>query len=131
MLGRDGVLRRLNDARDAVVDHVQLSPDHIAEYTKRFPSEARELWAGVDGRAVTAEEQLWAVPEDVPPRNPSVAMSKKESSPLEKRIDCTAYPCETSQECQDEYPPCQECDVYSYDCYASGCNRVLRCMNTI
>jgi hypothetical protein len=53
MLGRDGVLRRFNSAHDTVVDYVQLSADHIAEYINAFPQEAQEMWAGVDGRAVT------------------------------------------------------------------------------
>jgi hypothetical protein len=37
MLGRDGVLRRINSARDTVVDYVQLFTDHIAEFTKAYP----------------------------------------------------------------------------------------------
>ena len=134
MLGRDGVLRRLNSARDTVVDYVQLSADHIAEFTKRYPVEARGMWAGIDGRAVTADAQLWAVPDDVIPRGPTATTPKPKTkkSLLEvAAAECRSYACEDSDECVNEYN-CAECDVF-YECPGgpTGCLRALRCDDTL
>jgi hypothetical protein len=41
VLGRDGVLRNLNKARDTIIDYVQLSKDQVAEYTKLYMPEFR------------------------------------------------------------------------------------------
>jgi hypothetical protein len=54
MLGFDRVLCRSNAARDTVADHVQPSPQHVAEFIANYPAEAREMWTGVGGRAVTS-----------------------------------------------------------------------------
>jgi hypothetical protein len=64
MLGFDRVLCRSNAARDTVTDHVQPSPQHVAEFIANYPAEAREMWTGVGGRAVTSAVQLWAIPEE-------------------------------------------------------------------
>jgi hypothetical protein len=48
MLGRDGVLRSLNKARNTVVDYVKLSKDQVTEYTKLyFPLASQELYIDV------------------------------------------------------------------------------------
>jgi hypothetical protein len=134
MLGRDGVLRRFNAARDTVVDSVQLSASHITEFTKSYPPEAQELWAGVDGRAVTNEAQLWAVPDDVLPLEPSAMMSKPndEGSLLTVAVqECRRYSCVDPDECQAEYN-CAECDIF-YECPGGpfGCSRYKRCDDTL
>lgn len=134
MLGLDGVLRRVNGARDTVIDYVQLSASHVAEFTKRYPPEARWMWAGVDGRAVVVDAELWAVPDDFLPRDPigMTSKPKKKKSLLEADApECRNYPCEDSQECMDEYN-CAECDEY-YECVGgpTGCLRTTRCDDTL
>jgi hypothetical protein len=48
VLGRDGVLRSLNKARNTVVDYVKLSKDQVTEYTKLyFPPASQELYIDV------------------------------------------------------------------------------------
>ncbi|KAJ4362886.1 hypothetical protein N0V83_010003 [Neocucurbitaria cava] len=131
-LGRDGVLRRLNNARDAVTDYVQLSATQIAEFTERYSPATREIWAGVDGRAVTDESQLWHVPDDILPINPTAMTPKPKTSMLEvSALDCRKYACETPEECQHEYN-CAECDHY-YECVGgpTGCLSATRCDDTL
>lgn len=135
MLGRDGVLRRLNGARETVVDYVPLSASHIAEFTKRYPAEARDMWAGIDGRAVMDEAQLWTVPDDILPRDPTAMTSnlnvKKALFEEVEAMACRNYACEDDDECQHEYN-CAECDVF-YECFGgpTGCSRVTRCDDTL
>jgi hypothetical protein len=132
-LGRDGVLRRLNGARDTVLDYVQLSARHLEEFTKRFPPEAREIWAGVDGRSVISDAQLWAVPDDIVKRSPEALMSKpKERSLLEERDPrCRAFTCEDDDECKKKHS-CAACDEI-YECFGgpTGCVRSGRCDDTL
>jgi hypothetical protein len=48
VLGRDGVLRSLNKARNTVVDYVKLSKDQVTEYTKLyFPLASQKLYIDV------------------------------------------------------------------------------------
>ena len=133
-LGRDGVLRRLNSAQDTVTDYVQLSSSHIAEFTERYSPETRSLWAGIDGRAVTDDAKLWAVPDDVMPRDPTAMTPKptEETSQLEgPAVECRRYACESAEDCQHEYG-CAECDEY-YECVGgpTGCVRATRCDDTL
>jgi hypothetical protein len=134
MLGRDGVLRRLNAAHDTVVDYVQLSPRHLSDYTAEYPPEAREMWADIDDRAVTSEAQLWAVPDDVVPREPNTLVSVPHTSSLLQRQEnpCRLYPCEEDDECQAEHPGCNSCDIY-YECIggSGSCTRYNRCDDTL
>ena len=130
MLGRDGVLRRFNSAYDTVGDYAQFSADHIAEYIKAFPQEAQEMWAGVDGRAVTNDAQLWAVPDDVVPRQSSVMVTKpkRDDSLFETTAqNCRLWPCEDDEQCRAEYN-CAACNEY-YECVGgpTGCSRLTRC----
>lgn len=61
-IGRDGVLRSLNADRTAVPDVRRLSPEEITEFAKPFSQATMNALMGVDGRDVTDEAQLWAVP---------------------------------------------------------------------
>ncbi|KAH0371935.1 hypothetical protein KCU65_g1600, partial [Aureobasidium melanogenum] len=61
-LGRDGVLRSLNADRTAVLDVRRLSPAEIKEFAGPFGQATVDALVGVDGRDVTDEAQLWAVP---------------------------------------------------------------------
>lgn len=134
MLGQDGVLRRLNPAHDTVMDYVQLSPRHLAEYVAKYPPEAREMWAGIDGRAVTSEAQLWAVPNDVMPRDPSALVTVPHTSSLLKKQEnnCRMWTCTEDDECKAEHPGCNSCDEY-YECVggSGSCSRLVRCDDTL
>ncbi|KAG9854550.1 hypothetical protein KCU98_g2281, partial [Aureobasidium melanogenum] len=61
-LGRDGVLRSLNADRTAVLDVRRSSPEEIIEFAEPFGHATMDALVGVDGRDVTDEAQLWAVP---------------------------------------------------------------------
>ena len=61
-LGHDGVLRSLDADRTAVLDVRRLSPDEIKEFATPFDQATKDALVGVDGRDVTDEAQLWAVP---------------------------------------------------------------------
>ncbi|KAG9692820.1 hypothetical protein KCU95_g6365, partial [Aureobasidium melanogenum] len=61
-LGRDGVLRSLNADRTAVLDVRRLSPEELKEFTEPFGQANMDALVGVDGRDITDEAQLWAVP---------------------------------------------------------------------
>ncbi|KAG9749392.1 hypothetical protein KCU73_g6841, partial [Aureobasidium melanogenum] len=60
--GRDEVLRSLNASHTAVLDVRRLSPEEITEFAKPFGQATMDALVGVDGRDVTDEAQLWAVP---------------------------------------------------------------------
>jgi hypothetical protein len=92
------------------------------------------MWAGVDWRAVTNDAQLWAVPDDVTPRQSSAMMSKPERDDLLLEIpaqECRRYACDDPDMCQAQYN-CAECDVF-YECVGGpmGCSRYLRCDDTL
>lgn len=118
VFGRDGVLRRLNREHTEVVDYVQLSARHVADFTAwKYTPATQELWAGVDGRAVTDEAQLWAVPEDIFPRDPSTVITKPKrnvKAVLEVRQSkFRNYPCDQSaEESRAEHPGCDECEPF-------------------
>ncbi|KAH0355956.1 hypothetical protein KCU83_g1448, partial [Aureobasidium melanogenum] len=61
-LGRDGVLRSLNADRTAVLDVRRLSPEEIIEFARPLGQATMDASVGVDGRDITDEAQLWAVP---------------------------------------------------------------------
>ncbi|KEQ61917.1 uncharacterized protein M437DRAFT_23783, partial [Aureobasidium melanogenum CBS 110374] len=61
-IGRDGVLRSLNADRTAVPDVRRLSPEEIKEFAEPFGQATMDALVGVDGRDITDEAQLWAVP---------------------------------------------------------------------
>ncbi|CAD0096984.1 unnamed protein product [Aureobasidium mustum] len=61
-IGRDGVLRSLNADRTVVLDVRRLSPEEIKEIIAPADQATRDALVGVDGRDVTDEAQLWAVP---------------------------------------------------------------------
>lgn len=63
-LGRDGVLRSLNADCTVVLDVRRLSPEEIKEFAAPFDQAIRDALIGVDGRDVTDEAQLWAMPAD-------------------------------------------------------------------
>jgi hypothetical protein len=136
VLGRDGVLRRLNSARTEVVDYVQLSARHVEEFTTwKYPVEQRDAWVGVDGRAVTNEAHLWAVPDHIIPRDPSTMVSKPKYKKILERqdpVNCRNFPCDEDGECQAEHPPCQECEPLQ-ECVGgpTGCLVQYLCDNTL
>lgn len=61
-IGRDGVLRSLNADRTVVLDVRRLSPEEIKEIIAPADQATKDALIGVDGRDVTDEAQLWAVP---------------------------------------------------------------------
>ena len=68
-LAIDGVLRSFDGDRK-VIDFRQLSPEQIASYLKKMPDQRAIKWSeweGVDGRTVTAEQELWDPPESLKP----------------------------------------------------------------
>ncbi|KAH6875032.1 hypothetical protein BKA58DRAFT_437030 [Alternaria rosae] len=85
-LGRDGVLRSLNPAHDRVLNYVQLSEAQITELLAKL-GKTPVVMAGVDGRTVMSDAQLWAVPEDVLPGKSAVPRSMPgELSSLEEAL---------------------------------------------
>ncbi|KAF1828857.1 hypothetical protein BDW02DRAFT_584170 [Decorospora gaudefroyi] len=111
-LAGDGVLRSFNAARDSIIDYVQLSEDQIEEYLELLGKPG--IRAGVDGRDVTSDAQLWAVPDEILPREPTVRISDaKKPRALygnQKRAEC------------DHGHTCDEHD----DCYQWNCRRCVR-----
>lgn len=81
-LGRDGVLRSLNADRTVVLDVRRLSPEEIKEFAAPFDQATRDALIGVDGRDVTDEAQLWAVPADQ--KKVSAESSNNESANRER-----------------------------------------------
>lgn len=63
-IGRDGVLRSLNADHTVVLDYRRLSPEEIKEIIAPADQATKDALIGVDGRDVTDEAQLWAVPAD-------------------------------------------------------------------
>ncbi|KAH0316302.1 hypothetical protein KCU71_g5873, partial [Aureobasidium melanogenum] len=61
-IGRDGVLRSLNADHTVVLDYRRLSPEEIEELIAPADQATKDALVGVDGRDVTDEAQLWAVP---------------------------------------------------------------------
>lgn len=76
-VGADGVLRSLNADRTAVLDYRRLSPEEVKKFAAPFDQATRDALEGVDGRDVTDEAQLWAVPK---------AKAKPEGSSADKPI---------------------------------------------
>ncbi|CAD0114916.1 unnamed protein product [Aureobasidium uvarum] len=62
-LGPDGVLRSLNADHTAVLDFRRCSPEELTELAAPLGQVTQDRLVGVDGRDVTDEAQLWAVPE--------------------------------------------------------------------
>lgn len=61
-IGRDGVLRSLNADHTVVLDYRRLSPEEIEELIAPADQATKDALVGVDGRDITDEAQLWAVP---------------------------------------------------------------------
>ncbi|KAG9585748.1 hypothetical protein KCU77_g7524, partial [Aureobasidium melanogenum] len=61
-IGRDGVLRSLNADHTVVLDYHRLSPEEVQEFIAPADQATKDALVGVDGRDVTDEAQLWAVP---------------------------------------------------------------------
>ncbi|KAG9520416.1 hypothetical protein KCV07_g4297, partial [Aureobasidium melanogenum] len=61
-IGRDGVLRSLNADHTVVLDYHRLSPEEIEELIAPADQATKDALVDVDGRDVTDEAQLWAVP---------------------------------------------------------------------
>lgn len=61
-IGRDELLRSLNADHTVVLDYRRLSPEEIKEFIAPIDQATKDALLGVDGRDVTDEAQLWAVP---------------------------------------------------------------------
>ncbi|KAH7392468.1 hypothetical protein DE146DRAFT_662538 [Phaeosphaeria sp. MPI-PUGE-AT-0046c] len=110
-LAGDGVLRSINSAYDTVVDYVQLSELQIEEYMEKLGKPG--IKAGVDGRHVTSEAQLWAVPAEIH------ALSLKETK-TETKTARELFANEKRAECRQVY----ECRNEEY-CYQWNCSRCI------
>lgn len=101
-VGRDGVLRTLNGARDQVLDYVQLTPRQFEKFTHGGTTEARSPVARVDGRDIADAQSLFAVPAGIAKRdlNPS-GQSRARKSPLLSKRACDSYACQDDDDCYE------------------------------
>ena len=96
-LGIDGVLRSLNADHTAVIDYLRLSPAQLAQILAA--SGHADAAAGVDGRDVTSEAQLMAVPV-IEIREQAEVTSAKRDANIFRRDRCTVHGCQGTYNCQ-------------------------------
>jgi len=120
-LGADGVARWLNANRTSVLKYKRLSPEQITDLASGFSQTTRDAFVGVDGRNVTDQAQLWALPNlgQASEEKRMAAEKRAETTPVKqeeeslfKRASCNEYGCETASECpkgNNGDPTCNDC----------------------
>lgn len=99
-LSADGVLRSLNADHTTVIDYLRLSNAQLRSLLAGSDQQILDAAATVDGRDVTSEAQLFAVPEIDPALLQPGTTPVKRAVSLFRRDRCSNNSCVSANQCQ-------------------------------